>query len=122
MPGNSELFVGNIEVELFRSSVPVIAVHQTALMGWGRIIKRLTDLLIGGIFFVVALPFMLIIGLLIKLSDLREPIFFKDPRLTRFGGIVKIYKFRSHRRGYNGLTPEKAFAKMGRPDLIKALP
>lgn len=62
---------------------------------------------------------MLVLGVLIKLSDLRAPIFFKDPRLTRFGGIVKIYKFRSHKRAYTGLTPEEAFAKLGRPELIK---
>jgi len=119
VPGNSELFVGNIAVELFRSSIPVIAVHQTALIGWGRIVKRLTDLLIGGIFFIIALPFMIIIGVMIKVSDVRAPIFFKDTRLTRFGNTAKIYKFRSHKRSSNGLTPEEAFAKMGRPDLAK---
>ncbi len=120
VPGNSELFFGNIEVELFRSSIPVIAVHQTALIGWGRIVKRLTDLILGGLFLIIALPFMLIIGFLIKLSDPRAPIFFKDPRLTRFGTTAKIYKFRSHKRTYTGLTPEQAFAKMGKPELITA--
>ena len=30
VPGNSELFVGKIEVDLFHA-VPIIAVHQTAL-------------------------------------------------------------------------------------------
>ena len=29
-------------------AVPVIAVHQTALIGWGRVVKRLTDLSLGG--------------------------------------------------------------------------
>src|SRR6201999_3389706 len=42
VPGNSELFVGKIEVDLFQS-VPIIAVHQTPLIGWGRVVKRLTD-------------------------------------------------------------------------------
>jgi len=42
VPGNSELFVGNIQTELFQS-VPVITVNQTALTGWGRVVKRLTD-------------------------------------------------------------------------------
>lgn len=120
VPGNAELFVGNITVELFRSQIPVIAVHQTALIGWGRIIKRLTDLLLGGVFFIVALPFIIIIALLIKLSDPRAPIFFKDPRFTRFGSVLKIYKFRSHKRAYTDMTPEQAFDKMGRPDLLKA--
>ncbi|HVO86633.1 MAG TPA: sugar transferase [Candidatus Binatia bacterium] len=119
VPGNSELFVGNITVELFRSSIPVIAVHQTALIGWGRIVKRLSDIVLGGLFLIIASPFMLVIGLLIKLSDLRAPVFFKDSRLTRFGHKTKIYKFRSHTRAYSGLTPEQAFSKMGRPDLIE---
>ena len=48
VPGNTELFVGNIEVDLFRSSIPVIEVHQTALFGWGRVLKRLSDLFLGG--------------------------------------------------------------------------
>jgi len=120
VPGNSELFVGNIAVELFRSSIPVIAVHQTALIGWGRIIKRILDIITGLVLLVPGLPIMLVITVFIKLSDLRAPVFFKDPRLTRFGGTVKIYKFRSHKRAYTGLSPEQAFAKMGKPELSKA--
>jgi len=120
VPGNSELFVGNIAVELFRSQIPVIAVHQTALIGWGRIVKRLSDIVIGGLAFVVALPFMVVIALMIKIFDPMGPIFFKDPRLTRFRNVVKVYKFRSHKKAYTNLTPEQAFAKMGRPDLAKA--
>lgn len=119
VPGNSELFVGNIAVELFRSQIPVIAVHQTALIGWGRVVKRATDLIFGIIMLVPGLPLMAVIAVLEKLSDLRAPIIFKDPRLTRFGSTVKIYKFRSHNRKYSGLTPEQAFTKMGRPELIE---
>ena len=120
IPGNAEMFVGNIEVELFRSQIPVIAVHQTALIGWGRIIKRLTDVLLGGLFLIVALPIMVVVAIAIKLSDPRAPMLFKDPRLTRFGSIHKIYKFRTHKRAYTDMTPENAFAKMGKPHLIKA--
>jgi len=119
IPGNSELFIGNIAVELFRSSIPVIAVHQTALIGWGRIVKRLTDVVIGGLAFVVATPFMIIAALAIKISDPRRPIFYKDSRLTRFGNTIKVYKFRTHKFAYSGLSPEKAFKKMGRPELIR---
>jgi len=118
VPGNSELFVGNIAVELFRSQIPVIAVHQTALIGWGRIVKRLTDITLGGMFLVIALPFMVLIGLIIKISDPKGPLLFKDRRLTRFGNTKKIYKFRTHKKAYTNMTPEEAFAKMGRRDLI----
>ena len=117
VPGNSELFVGNIEVDLFQS-VPVIAVHQTALVGWGRVVKRLFDLIVGGLMLIIASPFMLLIALAIKLSD-GGPIFFRHERLTRFDTKVRIFKFRSNKRAYNGLEPEEAFAKMGRPELAE---
>src|SRR5690606_15482695 len=64
VPGNSELFVGNIDVELFQSSIPMIAVHQTALIGWGRILKRLFDLVVGLPLFILSLPIMLVITIL----------------------------------------------------------
>lgn len=122
VPGNSELFVGNIEVELFQS-VPIIAVHQTALVGWGRVVKRLFDLIAGAILLLVASPFMLIIAVLVKLSD-GGPVFFRHERLTRFDSKVRIFKFRSNYVKLNGvpingLEPEEAFIKMGRPDLLK---
>lgn len=117
VPGNSELFVGNIEVDLFHS-VPIIAVHQTALIGWGRVVKRLTDLLLGGLLLIIASPFMLLAALAVKLSD-GGPVFFRQERLSRFNTRFKIFKFRSIRLGYSGLSPEDAFAKMGRPDLLK---
>jgi len=119
VPGNSELFVGNIAVELFRSSIPVIAVHQTALIGWGRVVKRFTDLLFSTIMLVPGIPLMLIIGLLVKIFDFRGPVIYKDSRLTRFGSTVKIYKFRTHKQKYSGLTPEQAFEKLGRPELAR---
>lgn len=119
VPGNSELFFGNIAVELFRSSIPVIAVHQTALIGWGRIVKRLADLVFGIIAVIIALPFMVIIALLVKVFDFRGPVIYKDTRFTRFGNTIRIYKFRSMKQTYSGLTPEEAFRKMNRADLIK---
>lgn len=117
VPGNGELFVGNIEVDLFQS-VPVIAVHQTALIGWGRVVKRLTDILAGGLMLIVASPFMLLIALSIKLTS-KGPVFFHQTRLTRFNHRFKVFKFRSNKLAYNGLDPEEAFIKMGRPELIK---
>lgn len=117
VPGNSELFVGNIEVDLFRS-VPVIAVHQTALIGWGRVVKRLMDISIGGLMLVLALPFMLLIALAELLSG-GGSVFFRQIRLTRFNNKFKVFKFRTQYKKYDGTTPEEAFAKMGRPELAK---
>jgi exopolysaccharide biosynthesis polyprenyl glycosylphosphotransferase len=117
VPGNSELFSGKIEVNLFHS-VPVISVHQTALIGWGRVVKRLGDLLIGSVLLVLAAPIMLVVALIIRLSD-HGPALFRQERLSRYDQPIRIFKFRTHDMVYNGLTPEEAFTKMGKPELIK---
>lgn len=119
VPGNTELFVGNIEVELFRSSVPVITVHQTALFGWGRVVKRLFDLAAGGLLLVIASPLMLIIAIAQKLADPKAPVFYKPKRLGRFGNTFHFYKFRSMYQAYSDMGPEAGFAKLGRPELLK---
>lgn len=115
VPGNSELFVGKIEVDLFHS-VPIIAVHQTALIGWGRVVKRLTDLALGTLFLILAAPFMLVIAIAVRLSG---PVFFRQERLSRYNTVVTINKFRSLKKEYNGLDPKTAFEKMGKPELYE---
>lgn len=115
VPGNAELFVGNIQVDLFQS-VPVIAVHQTALLGWGRVVKRLFDLGFGGLVLLLALPFMLLIALAIKLSG-SGTVFFRQTRLTRFNNEFRVFKFRTQYQKYDGTTPEEAFDMMGKPEL-----
>lgn len=114
--GNGELFLGKLDVELFRSSLPVVAVHQTALFGWGRIVKRLFDLVFGGILLIIALPFMLIIALLLMLSG--GDVFLRQIRLTRYNHRFRVFKFRTFKKTYNGLSPEEGFKKMGKPELI----
>ena len=118
IPGNTELFVGNIDVELFRASIPVIAVHQTPLLGWGRIIKRLFDIAVSLILLVIASPFMLLIALIIKLSG-GGSVFFKQTRLTRFNNKFRVFKFHTQYSQYDGTTPEQAFSQMGKPELSK---
>jgi exopolysaccharide biosynthesis polyprenyl glycosylphosphotransferase len=118
IPGNTELFVGNIDVELFRSSIPVIAVHQTALLGWGRIVKRLFDILVSLFLIIITLPITLIIGLSITLFG-GGSVFFRQARLTRFNHKFRVYKFRTFKKQFNGKSPEYSFKKMGKPDLIE---
>jgi len=118
VPGNGDLFVGNIAVELF-AGLPVIAVHQTALVGWGRITKRLFDVSATIICLIVGLPIMLIVALIMKTVEPKGQILFKQSRLTRFNREFLVYKFRTNKTAYNGLSPEQAFSKMGRPELIK---
>jgi len=118
MPSNNELYTGNIKVDLLYS-IPVIAVEQTALIGWGRVVKRITDIKLGLLLTILSMPLMIVIGLLVKLSDPKGKIFYKAKRLSRYGKTVNILKFRTIKQAYNGLSPEDAFTKLGRPELIK---
>ena len=100
-------------------NTPAILVRVTPLTGWGRIVKRCSDIIFGGILFILALIPMLIVWLSIKLSDPKHNALYSDIRLTRFNRKFKIYKFRSMKSEYSGMTPEEAFIKMGKPELIK---
>jgi exopolysaccharide biosynthesis polyprenyl glycosylphosphotransferase len=116
IPGNSEMFVGNLEVELFKQSLPVVTVHQTALIGWGRIVKRTFDLIVGILLLILASPLLLFIMFMQLLSG--GHVFFRQTRLTRFDQAFRVYKFRTVRPAFNGLSPEQAFEKIGKPELI----
>ncbi len=118
VPANGELFVGNVKVELFQGSTPVIIVHQTALLGWGKFVKRLFDLVVGGLALVIALPIMAIISLIMIIFDHGDP-FYTQVRLSRYGETIRIYKIRTQFHAYHRMTPEEGFAKMGRPELAK---
>jgi exopolysaccharide biosynthesis polyprenyl glycosylphosphotransferase len=118
VPANTGLLVGNLEVELFRSSLPVITVHHTALFGWGRVVKRLADLCFGSFLLLVAAIPMLIIAVAELLSR-SGSIFFRQERLTRFDQKFTVFKFRSQYAAYDGTTPEEAFTLMGKPELAQ---
>lgn len=101
-------------------NTPVISVNVTPLMsGSAKFLKRLTDLVLGGFITLIALIPMAIIWIIIKFSDLKSPATYTELRLSRYNRKVKITKFRSMKMEYNGLSPEEAFIKMRKPDLIK---
>jgi exopolysaccharide biosynthesis polyprenyl glycosylphosphotransferase len=118
VPGNTDLFVGNITVDLY-AGLPVVAVHQTALIGWGRIIKRIFDVVASALLLLILSPLFLILALLQKLLDPRADIFFRQTRLTRYNREYTCYKFRTLIPKYNGMLPEEGFTAMGKPELAK---
>lgn len=115
-PTNNRLFVGSLEVNLFEG-IPTVAVHQTALTGWGRIYKRAFDAIFGSFILIVVSPILLAIWLLLQLSG-GDPLF-RQTRLSRYDTKISLYKFRSHKKEFSGLSPEEAFAAMGKPELAK---
>src|SRR5690606_31238839 len=82
VPGNSSLFTGSIEVNLFEG-IPTIAVHQTALTGWGRIVKRGFDVTMSFLALVLVSPLILLLIVLAKAFNPKESVFFTQTRLSR---------------------------------------
>ncbi len=98
---------------------PAISVKVTPLVGGARIVKRAMDIIIGSLMLILAAIPMGIIWLIVKLSDPKHPAVYASYRLSRYNKKVKIYKFRSMKSEYSGMSPEDAFKEMGHPELIE---
>lgn len=61
--------------------------------GWFKV-KRIMDIVVSSIMLVVLAIPMLVIAVMIKL-DSRGPVFFRQERVTQYGRIFRIYKFRT---------------------------
>ncbi|HRQ87126.1 MAG TPA: sugar transferase, partial [Candidatus Saccharibacteria bacterium] len=117
IPSDTNELASQARLELFMSDVPVLDITQTALSGWGGIAKRLLDIFVSGIALIVLSPFLLIIALVNWMVFGRA--FFKHTRLTYGNQEFQLVKFQTVRKDLNGLTPEEAFTKIKRPELIK---
>lgn len=89
--------------------IPVVEVKKTPLDGWGRIIKRLFDLIISTLLIIITFPITLLTALLIKI-DSYGPVFFskKDDgtplfRIGQNGKPFRYFKFRSMMPGTDNL-------------------
>ncbi len=118
VPSNAMLTSQMGDLELV-GDTPAILVQVTPLTGFARAMKRACDIIISFLGLVLAGLPMLIIWIAQKISDPKAPAIYASTRLSRYNRKVKIYKFRSMKPEYSGITPEEAFKKMGKPELIK---
>jgi exopolysaccharide biosynthesis polyprenyl glycosylphosphotransferase len=81
------------EVVMFHGE-PLIELQHTPLDGWGKIIKRLIDIIVATLFIIVTGPLMIVVTILIKLEDRHAPIVFKNMRIGADGREFHVYKFR----------------------------
>jgi lipopolysaccharide/colanic/teichoic acid biosynthesis glycosyltransferase len=88
-------------------------------MGYGRLVKRLSDIVFGSILAILSAPFLLILMIISKLSDPKGRVFYKEKRLSLYGEKIYVYKLRSMKTEYCSMSPEAAFEKMGKPELGK---
>ncbi len=81
------------EVSIFEGE-PLIELMHTPLDGWGKIIKRIMDIIVSSILIVLTSPIMFIVAILIKLENMDAPIVFKNARIGSHGREFYVYKFR----------------------------
>lgn len=118
VPSNAMLTSQMGALELV-GGTPAILVQVTPLAGSARVVKRLCDIVISIFGLILAAIPMLVIFIIQKLMNPKVSAFYTDIRLSRYNRRVKIYKFRSMKPEFCGLSPEEAFKKIGKPSLIK---
>ncbi|GMU25954.1 sugar transferase [Patescibacteria group bacterium] len=106
----------NIEVSA-DGGVPIIKVRRTPLEGWGRIFKRLFDILVSFALLIILSPLLLVIALLIKLTS-EGPVFFsrlpggnKVMRIGENGKPFHYFKFRTMKKDAHKYHLDPEFMK-----------
>ena len=118
VPSETALSSNLGELELI-GNTPAMLVKLTPLSGGAAFIKRLFDILFSLVAIIITLIPMAIVWIVLKLTDFRHSPIYADERLTQYNRKFRCYKFRSMKPEYSGMTAEKAFIKMGKPELIK---
>lgn len=72
---------------------PIIEVRNTPLEGWGKILKRIFDIIASLLGIIVTSPIMLLTALAVHL-DSEGPIIYKNERIGDNGKKFFVYKFR----------------------------
>ncbi|HEV2852861.1 MAG TPA: TIGR03013 family XrtA/PEP-CTERM system glycosyltransferase [Thermoanaerobaculia bacterium] len=90
-----EQITGKIMVEGLRKSWLIFSDGFVVSRGT-LFAKRLLDILVAGVGLVLALPFMLLVALAVRL-DSPGPVFFRQDRVGRGGREFTLWKFRSMR-------------------------
>lgn len=83
----------NLGVETFLG-FPLISIKRTPLEGWGKVAKRIFDIIFASFALIFLSPLFLIIALMIKL-DSEGPVFVRLKRVGEKGKIFSLLKFRS---------------------------
>lgn len=76
------------------AGLPMFNISDLPLRGWEPFIKRLEDLVLGGLALLILSPLMLFVAVLIKL-DSPGPVLFRQLRYGYNNSLIEVYKFRS---------------------------
>jgi len=104
-----ELLNINLVSDLFRHAflrgrveefegMPVIAINESPMIGWNRVLKRGFDLVVGSVLLLLAAPLLALIALAVRLSS-PGPVFYRQSRMGLDGRTFALMKFRTMRDG-----------------------
>ncbi|HDH07690.1 MAG TPA: sugar transferase, partial [Candidatus Moranbacteria bacterium] len=91
---------------------PLLEAQHTPLEGWGRILKRIFDIVGSAILIILTSPIMLVAAIAIKLES-KGPVIYKNERIGNDGKKFYAYKFR-YMKWEHSINKDN-------PDLEKAL-
>lgn len=100
--------------------LPVVSVFETPLYGVDSIVKRMLDVVLGGLCLCVAGVPMLLISVAIKVTS-SGPVFFRQRRYGLDGQEIRVWKFRSMRVMEDGDTFVQATQNDGRVTPLGAI-
>jgi len=87
--------------------IPLLDVASVEMGRFNTMVKRIFDVIVGGLFTLIALPLLGLLAVLIKL-DSRGPVFFCQERMGHGGKVFRIIKLRSMHAGAEGRRLELA--------------
>ncbi|HGJ65369.1 TPA: undecaprenyl-phosphate glucose phosphotransferase [bacterium] len=111
VPDVLEIMTGGMKVKEIEG-IPFIKLKHLPITTWGRIIKRIFDILISGVLIIILSPLFLLISILIKIES-KGPVLFKQTRVGVDGKEFQMLKFRSMVMGADKYDEQ---AGLGVPD------
>lgn len=105
IPWSSVAFA-RMELRIF-SGVPLLRPVPESLSGWGRVFKRLLDMVASSVLLILLSPLFLLFGIGVKCTS-PGPIFYGALRIGRDGKAFRCWKFRSMVQNADALRAELA--------------
>ncbi len=89
------------------NGVPVVGILETPFTGTNELAKRISDIVLATLIFIVISPILLVLAIGVKLSS-PGPVLFLQRRNGLDGGEIIVYKFRSMTAQDNGPVVRQA--------------
>ena len=93
VPDFLRFYILNASIEEL-DGIPIINISSSPLYGWGRLGKRVMDIVVSVMMLCLLSPVMLILAAAVKLSS-KGPVFYRQERMGFDGKRFEILKFRS---------------------------